>query len=673
MPTSSLEKVLACQSLPTLPSVAIELLELTRKPDVTMPAIAKVVKSDMGLSAKVLKTVNSSLFGLTQKCSTIERALAYLGLNTVKSLVLGFSLVDCTRGVKEGAGFSLQAYWKRSIYASSAARSLAEITRVCDPDEAFTAAMFQDMGVMAAYVALGNQYAEVLAGAPPEHDALAAHEVRTLGFAHTSVGAELAKRWRMSDKTVECISRHHDPDRATDPNRPMARIICLGSTAAQALMDDPPGKNVSALIEKAHDWFGLDDIAISPLMEKVAESARELGKLFDKDIGAAPNVSQIMSSANEQLLQHQLAAQRETAELREAQESLVRKTRTDALTGANNRATFDGELARLWAESKSANLPLSVLFCDADKFKSVNDNHGHAAGDAVLRELARRMMTTIGEKGIVCRYGGEEFAVLLPSVGLSDAAILAESLRAAIEKTPFDMKGVEGAPPSLLVTVSVGVSATDLPEGAATSPEQLVQQADGAVYAAKRGGRNKVCIHNPATPASQQPVATNSGPPHTTAVATPTPVAPAGHSSTHHAIPAAATSILLVEDDSLAAGLLQATLRRRAGTIITWVRSRKDAAAFLRRVESGEAQPPSIVICDLGLSDGTGIDVVQMLRGSKSMNATPVFMLSSSEDRQDMAAGIRAGADQFFTKMEVGQQLSKWAAQVFDAAARKAA
>ena len=91
-----LEKVLSCTSLPSLPMVGVQVLTLTRDPDANLDQIAKVLETDLALSAKVLKTVNSSVYGLKSPCTTIRRALNFLGLSAVKSIVLGFSLVDST-------------------------------------------------------------------------------------------------------------------------------------------------------------------------------------------------------------------------------------------------------------------------------------------------------------------------------------------------------------------------------------------------------------------------------------------------------------------------------------------------------------------------------------------------------------------------------------------------
>ncbi len=121
-----LDRVLSCSTLPTLPSVGLQVLQLTRNPNVSAEQIAKVIETDPALSAKVLKTVNSSLYSLKDPCTTIRRSLGYLGLAAVKSLVLGFSLMDSTKNMGDAGAQGMDEYWRRTIYAACGARAILE-------------------------------------------------------------------------------------------------------------------------------------------------------------------------------------------------------------------------------------------------------------------------------------------------------------------------------------------------------------------------------------------------------------------------------------------------------------------------------------------------------------------------------------------------------------------
>jgi two-component system cell cycle response regulator len=164
------------------------------------------------------------------------------------------------------------------------------------------------------------------------------------------------------------------------------------------------------------------------------------------------------------------------------QDALRDQATHDGLTGLLNRNSILEKLDEEEARSARTDEPLSVLMADLDKFKSINDTHGHLAGDAVLREAARRLKAASRRYDAVGRYGGEEFLVVLPGCGMGDAWRQAERLRECISETPFPIE--DG---NLNVTCSFGLATTG-----ATARGRLVKEADEALYRAKAEGRNRV-------------------------------------------------------------------------------------------------------------------------------------------------------------------------------------
>ncbi len=172
--------------------------------------------------------------------------------------------------------------------------------------------------------------------------------------------------------------------------------------------------------------------------------------------------------------------------LRDGVQTSIEMAVRDQLTGLHNRRYLETHLGGLFDESVKRARELSVLMLDIDRFKSVNDTHGHDAGDEVLREFARRVKDATRLVDVVARMGGEEIVVVLPETGLAAAAAVAERIRASVHATPFP---IHGGQRSLDVTVSIGVASRRAGD---QSPAQLVKRADEAVYRAKNEGRNRV-------------------------------------------------------------------------------------------------------------------------------------------------------------------------------------
>jgi diguanylate cyclase (GGDEF)-like protein len=159
----------------------------------------------------------------------------------------------------------------------------------------------------------------------------------------------------------------------------------------------------------------------------------------------------------------------------------------DPLTDLFNRRYMEESLDRELRRSARKKLPLSVMMIDIDHFKSFNDSFGHEAGDELLKELARLFRAQLRAEDIACRYGGEEFAMILPEASLEIACERAEQLRLTASSSDFQYRG------SKLGSVTISVGVTCYP-GHGTTQEALLRSADQALYRAKEQGRNRVVI-----------------------------------------------------------------------------------------------------------------------------------------------------------------------------------
>jgi len=170
-----------------------------------------------------------------------------------------------------------------------------------------------------------------------------------------------------------------------------------------------------------------------------------------------------------------------------AQAELIRLAATDPLTGLSNRRVLDRRLDEEWLRARRHGSPMSVLFVDIDHFKQFNDTFGHEAGDAILREVAEIFMQTVRAEDIACRYGGEEFVIILPETPLDVALERAEFIRGRVR----EMRIRSHETTLREVTVSIGVAM--YPESGGTL-EELLRASDRALYAAKHRGRNQLVL-----------------------------------------------------------------------------------------------------------------------------------------------------------------------------------
>lgn len=608
------QKVLACPNLPSLPGVALRVLELTGAPDTPLKELAKVVERDQALAAKILRTVNSSFYALSKPCGTVDRALNYLGLNTVKSLVLGFSLIESTRGVAEGTDFNLANHWTRSIYSAVGARVLGLQLKRCDADEAFTASLFQDIGMLAAVTALQDDYVAVASGCDPGEDAFCDSERNAFEFDHAQLGAALAKKWRLPDSYTAVIQHHHRLGGVPSHSLHLVRTAVLSRYAANGIMGQG-GSSMweSKLHKSARDWFGVDMGEVDATLDEIATAAKEVAQLFDQELESPSSAGALMAEAQERAIQVQFETERASHQ--------------DALTGLGNRRRLDERLEMMHRAAGEHGATITVIMCDGDRFKLVNDTYGHKAGDLVLSEIAERLVLAVNGRGEVFRYGGEEFAIIASGLNEADGMNMGESIREAMATYEVDISELSLDKSSLPVTLSVGVCHAD-PAVEPVWPStggQWIERADAALYQAKQNGRNRV--ERWQNPAGDVPVAS--------------------------AQPSHATRILIVEDDPLAAAIWRTLL----GKVPVQTAFEAGLPGVKRLLAGGYR--PDIAVVDHALSVGTGPEVIEELRRACGVDI-PILLVSATMTRDKRDRAMAAGATGCMSKIDLCSQLGSF-------------
>lgn len=489
-----IQRIRNCANLPTLPTIAVQVLELAQVENVDIAEIARVISKDPALSSKILRTVNSSFYGRSQNVSTISHALVILGLQSVKTLVLGFSLVSNLTKNKSN-GFKHITYWKRSIFAATAGRSIAAKLGLVQAEEVFLAGLLMDIGMLVLDQVLGEEYGTLHAGVTSHRD-LAAAETAAFGMTHAEVGGLLAQQWKLPPILSVPVANHHTPEKVTDAAlKKLSDVVAIAGICANVFVDEQPAASI-ADVRKFAEQNNISEADSDALMADIGKKTKEVASLFEINIGSTAEYEAILKKANETLVDLTLQSQMQATKLAEQNKELAERATKDGLTGLANRATFDQVLAREFDAAMAKQGSLSLLMIDLDHFKKINDKHGHQTGDAVLKVAAKLLGSAARPQDLAARYGGEEMVLLLPETPRAVAAAIAESIRRAVNARP-----VPAGKASIPVSASVGVATFEF-NGPMKSAAHLLKAADLAVYNAKKSGRNCVKVISLGAPAA---------------------------------------------------------------------------------------------------------------------------------------------------------------------------
>ncbi|MGN6725222.1 MAG: sensor domain-containing diguanylate cyclase [Tepidisphaeraceae bacterium] len=492
MDAQLLDRIKSCDNLPSLPTIAVQVLELAQKETVDIQEIARTISKDPALSAKILKTVNSSFYGRSQQVSSISQALVIMGLQSVKTLVLGFSLVSSLFKNKKNVGrFDHVKYWRHSIYHATAAKLVARKLGVPQQEEAFLIGLLADLGMLVMDTVIGDPYGQTLVNAA-SHDDVARIEQQVYSMTHAQISGVMLQSWKLPALLVTPVAQHHNADTVTEPLlKTLTQIAAFASRCADVFIDANAADGIAEVRAAGKKLFNCEVEAVDALLADVGTKTHEIASLFEIKLGENDSFECVLRRANQTLVQLMLQAQQKQATLREQNAALKQQVITDLLTGLTNRAGFDGQSELIWAEADLKQQAFSLVMIDIDRFKTINDTYGHGGGDEVLREVGKLLKSSVRGQDIACRYGGEEFVLVLPDTTRDIAAIIADRIRCALETRTITCEGI-----NIPVTASFGVSAYE-PGGPLRTLQHVIKAADLALYESKNTGRNRVKVFNP--------------------------------------------------------------------------------------------------------------------------------------------------------------------------------
>jgi two-component system cell cycle response regulator len=485
-PESLKELLKRSDRLPTLPAVALKILELARKEDLTVSDMEAVISADPPLSAKVLQLINSPFYSLPRKVTSVRQAISLLGTNSVKNLALGFSLVRSNSRTKP-AGFDYPGFWKKSIIGAVSGKLLARGVPGVSGEDCFFLGLLQDIGVLALNQVTPRRYLAVLRAKRERQLSLEEAEREVLGLDHAEAGSLLLDNWGLPEVFQLPIRYHHEPERLGNPGLlPLARLLATSAAIADFFYHERTLEALRVIRESARRRAL--EAEIDHLMIRVYSEAVDIGTIFDMDMSRQKSYQDILEEANFELNKSTLALEKTLRKRARENEQLKEQVVRDGLTGLNNYRYFHELLDRELDRALRYQRPLGLILGDIDKFKEVNDTFGHQMGDQMLVEIARVFTETLRKSDCVARYGGEEFAILLVETPLESTLAMAERLRELVGQLKVSQGGREAR-----VTISFGLTAIDQHPFPVTK-EEMIRLADEALYEAKRTGRNRSCV-----------------------------------------------------------------------------------------------------------------------------------------------------------------------------------
>jgi diguanylate cyclase (GGDEF)-like protein len=420
--------------LPVLSATVRRVQVIAESEEASIGDMVSALEADQGLATDLLRYANSAACARPLRARSIRAAVTLVGRKAIAQLAIEAATFRFFQRAPGNGGRSIGHLHLHAAAVAGVSHAIAE-RRSASTDIAHLAGLLHDVGKLVMPLAFGNEALDAIAAEHPAGALRAAAERKALGVDHAGAGALVALASKVETPVEQAIAFHHGgPDGLSIPSRETACVIIADEIVGLASRPEPDYK----LLGPALEALGLCDEDFDDLALEAVRGGKA---------GAA------------------MAAR--VAELE-------RQARVDDLTGLLNRRHWMATVRRAVADGEAG----SVLICDIDHFKAVNDGHGHATGDLVLTEVARHLAA----QGVAGRLGGDEFAVWVPGTPRrgDDAA------SAVVQAISGAFAGEEIGPE---VGISIGAAS---PSTDADSLSLVLSRADEALYEAKRSGRGRV-------------------------------------------------------------------------------------------------------------------------------------------------------------------------------------
>ncbi len=299
-PAAILEKIAANPHLPTPPAIALQAMQLANQPTCTIRDLGRLIACDPSLSARILRLVNSSLYGSSRSITSIDRALNLLGLKRLRSLVLGLSLPALR--FRTASGARMRAYWQESVARAVIAREVAVRLRWDDPETEMMTGLLCDLGTLLLQETFPQEY-EAIVAQPPEILARSQCEMEeaAIGVDHALVGAHVLAHWGLPEAVTEPIRDHHAPARRHGQHSDRAYLLYFATRVAQLRLTLTRASVLEEISHLARERFGMDGVQFVGFLDSLQARIDEFASLIDVRVEPSENFRELYVTAMENL------------------------------------------------------------------------------------------------------------------------------------------------------------------------------------------------------------------------------------------------------------------------------------------------------------------------------------------------------------------------------------
>lgn len=512
----------------SLPAVALEVLDLTSQSKVDVRALKACIENDPALTVRILRVVNSSLFGLSRQVSDLNQALALLGIKPLKLLVLGFSLSEAL--FSKLAGAAVSRYWRHTLTKAIAAREISQTLWRLPGDEAFVAGLLQDVGQLVLIQELGRPYLTLLDRVTDLQADVLACERSSLGFDHRQLSAELIERWGLPEslvKVVDATRRGESPPELPPSEQALADVLQVAELVAD-LVVDARYETLRELLDRSAPRHRLTEDQLAALVGRLNDHVRELADVLSVELPEGVDYRDVLAAAQRRMSSLSVdllgelaraadpedAAQRQVVEelrgLTAAMDAFLRRgpsperlyeaaqPRQSAPRGAAHQREAPAGALPLGLDSplhaalsaaisfcRQGRCALSLLLVEIDRFDQTSALLGPVEAEQRVERLRRACGRLDLPHAVFLPVRSACMAVVLPDYDRSQAAQLGNQL---VRTATHYLASPHGETPHS-GTVSVGVATVGLPPKNCR-PEELVDAALRCLSAAELSGGN---------------------------------------------------------------------------------------------------------------------------------------------------------------------------------------